>query len=303
MTTLAANPTTPGVRADAGLGVARWSAALGLVVAAALASRGAWASLASQAVGDGEASHVLLVPVILVWLVWLRRRRLALLTPRHLWVGPVVAAVGAALHVYGAEDYRFYTWQAGSVLMVVGALLSATGTEVVRRFAPAFLVLAFVVPMPRPLAMALTVPMMTGGAVATEAILQAGGADVTRAGNLLSLNGVEVTVEEACSGMRGVWGLTLVAVVFAFVTPLRTWVRAAVLLCAPLLALACNVLRLVPTVWMYGNRSDATAHAFHDVAGWAVLFVGYALLTGIVRLLEYLGVAVNRPRSGTGRAP
>jgi exosortase len=204
------------------------------------------------------------------------------------------------MHVHGAEDYRFYTWQVGAVLMVIGAFLAGVGLDVVRRFGPAFLVLVFLVPMPRQLSMLLTVPMMTGGAVATDAILSTAGIGVERSGNLLSINGVEVTVEEACAGMRGVWALTLVAVAFAFATPLRTWVRVAVLLSAPVLALVCNIIRLVPTVWVYGNSSAEAADTFHDLAGWGVLFIGYALLTGIVWLLEVVGVETRRsPTSGS----
>ncbi len=89
-------------------------------------------------------------------------------------------------------------------------------------------------------------------------------------------------------------GLTLVAVAFAFASPFQVWVRVLVLGITPLFALACNILRLVPTVWFYGNASAETADTFHDLAGWIVLFVGYMLLTGFAWLLDVMGLPVHR---------
>src|SRR5947209_2305717 len=96
------------------------------------------------------------------------------------------------------------------------------------------------------------------------------GWNVDRSGNLLSINGVDVTVAEACNGMRMVLTLFLVCYVVAFTMKLRTWVRLLILAAAPLVAIVSNVLRLVPTVWMFGHTSVAAAERFHDVSGWVM---------------------------------
>ena len=268
--------------------------AIALAVGAVWAAVDSFSSIASAAMNDSESSHLWLVPLIAAWLVFVRRERLAGYRFRGLWVGTLIAGVGAAMYLIGGQNLRFWTWHAGAVVLLVGAIVTATGVEALRKFAPAFLVLAFLAPMPPRVSTALTVPMMTGGAVATEAILTAVGEPVTRNGNLLSINDVDVTVEEACAGMRGVWALTLVAVAFAFASPYRAWVRGVVLLLTPALALGCNVIRLVPTVWAYGHLSAESADTLHDLAGWVVLFVGYFLLTGFVFCLEAAGLPVMR---------
>ena len=89
------------------------------------------------------------------------------------------------------------------------------------------------------------------------------GLDVIRNGNLLTVNGMDVAVVEACNGMRMVFTLFLASYVFAFVTPLRGYVRFLILAACPLTAVICNVIRLVPTVWMfglYGKKSGVAAH-------------------------------------------
>ena len=300
----AAPPSAPSAPSRRAFPWWTWVAAGLLVAGATWATRDALGHLLDVSITDSESSHVMLVPVIAAWLVYVRRARLGRVARRGGWVGPVVVAVGGAMYAAGAENMRYWTWHAGAVVTVVGAALAVLGTDAVRKFAPAFLVLAFLTPMPPRVGSALSVPMMDGAAWATEGVLNLAGLPVERAGNLLSVGGVEVTVEEACSGMRGVWALALVAVAFAFASPLRAWVRALVVVASPLLALVCNVIRLVPTVWAYGALDAESAHAFHDLAGWVVLFVGYGLLTGVPVALEALGLPVwrdGRGAAGDGR--
>ena len=121
---------------------------------------------------------------------------------------------------------------------------------------------------------------------------------VDRHGNQLSLNGEDVYIQEACNGMRMIITLILVSYVFAFATPLRGYVRLLVTgILSPLTAIACNVIRLVPTVWMFGRAAkdpallDA-AYRFHNTCGWVMLVVAFLLLMGVVRLLRWALVPV-----------
>jgi exosortase len=119
---------------------------------------------------------------------------------------------------------------------------------------------------------------------------------VERSGNVLSINGTEVEVVEACNGMRMVVTLFMVCYVLAFGSPLRWYVRALILLAAPLVAIGSNLVRLVATVWMYGNGATAAAGRFHDVAGWVMLGLAFLALRGTVGLLRWAMVPVSRYR-------
>src|SRR5256885_1613630 len=63
------------------------------------------------------------------------------------------------------------------------------------------------------------------------------GSPVQRAGNVLSINGHDVGIAEACNGMRMVAALGLVAFAFVFTVPMRTSVRLLILALSPLVAL------------------------------------------------------------------
>lgn len=257
----------------------------------------AWALLFQRATQDSESSHLTLVPLIAAWLVFVRRERFGGLVVRSPWVGSVLMFFGIAAFFFGSQRTMFLAYHLGAVAMISGAVLTIAGREALTKFFPAFLVLGFLTPLPPSVVNEMASPLMDIAAVATEGVLTTLSVPVERTGNLLTINGVETTVEEACAGIRGIWALTLVAVAFAFASPFKWWVRALVLLTSPLLALLCNVIRLVPTVWVYGNYSTEAADTFHDLAGWAVLFVGYMLLTGMTALMEFVGIPINRERT------
>ena len=84
---------------------------------------------------------------------------------------------------------------------------------------------------------------------------------------------------------------------FAFGTPLRPSVRAMLLVLSPVAAVVCNVIRVVPTVWLYGHYPDTVGPVFHDLSGWAMLAVAFFLLLGFVRMLRWAEVPVMQPQA------
>jgi exosortase/archaeosortase family protein len=89
--------------------------------------------------------------------------------------------------------------------------------------------------------------------------------------------------------------LLLVCWMFAFITPLRGWVRWSIILLSPAMALVCNVIRLIPTVLMYGYADRGLAGKFHDYAGWPMILVAFLILMLGVKLVESCGFEVRQP--------
>ncbi|MEM6553062.1 MAG: exosortase/archaeosortase family protein [Planctomycetota bacterium] len=263
-----------------------------LGVLAILAGFDAWADIAHIAMVDEEASQVFLTPVVLVWLLWARKRRLADAPLRLSAVGLLVIAVGAALSVYGYHSLKQSLWHGGAVLVLLGAVWTALGSRVIRIAAPAVVVLIFLIPVPGMIRQAIALPLQTWTAAAAEVGLQLVGISVGRAGNVIIYNGEQVAVAEACNGMRMIFALILVAYAYAFATPLRGWTRLTIVLLSPFAAVVCNVIRLVPTVYIYGHYRDTLAKPFHDYAGWAMLGLALAILIGLVHLLRWAQIPV-----------
>lgn len=268
--------------------------ALSLAGAGAWVTREAWGDIYAIAMADEESSHILLVPIVALWMLWGRAIRLRLCSIRPSLIGTAIVGVGWGLHWFGLNNAMQAAWHLGAVLIVIGAIVTVLGRSFLFRFFPALLVLLFLVPVPGSVRQMFAVPLQTATASVTQAIFEVAGLPIERSGNLLTINGVDVAVAEACNGMRMVFALVLVSYAFAFSLPLRHFVRAAVLVASPLAAILCNVLRLVPTIWLYGYSSKDIANQFHDIGGWLMLPVAFGLLLGIIRMLRWALIPVGR---------
>ncbi len=283
-------PAGTGRVSPAVIGVAAGAAALGGCVAGD-AVRDLW----HLGLTDAESSHVLLVPVVFAWLAAVRLGRLRACDGRGRWPGAALVVAGVALWAMG---YRYQVqafWHGGAVVLMTGSALLVLGRDVLWKFLPAFGALVFLVPVPARVRLHWSAPLERVTAELTQSVGEALGMEVGRAGNQLSTNGVAVCVAEACNGMRMAFTLMLAGYLAMFYRPLRWWVRAAVLLAIPAVSVAANVARLVPTVWVFGHYPPEAAERFHDVAGWVMLVVAFAVLTGACRLLAWVGVSVDGP--------
>ena len=264
-----------------------------LAVLGVLATKDAWLDMLSFGLKDEESSHMFLVPIVAAWLVWVRRERMRLCKPRGTWLGPLLVAAGWAISSAGYAMRGQAFWHGGAVVLVIGCVLTVLGSDVLRRFVPAFAVLVFLVPVPGSIREEL-VPLQAVTARATQAAAEMLGMYIERRGHVLAINGIDVAVAEACNGLRMVFALVLVSYAFAFSIPLRPYVRTLILLGSPVSAILCNVIRLIPTVWIYGHYSNDIAKRFHDMAGLVMLPVAFLLLMGLLRLLRWALVPVRQ---------
>jgi exosortase/archaeosortase family protein len=93
-----------------------------------------------------------------------------------------------------------------------------------------------------------------------------------------------------------VFALILVCYLFAFVNPLRGYVRFMLLVLSPVVAAVCNIIRLVPTIWVYGSFPKQFAENFHDATGWVMLIAAFLTMVGFLRLLRWAMLPVTHFR-------
>ena len=248
---------------------------------------------------DEEQSHIFLVPFIAGWLLWLRRSRLRRIRFRPSLIGPALIAAGTIGSWWGFNSGTQIAWHAGAGLVLVGVVLSMTGLEPIRQFAPVFGVLVFLLPVPGGVRQALAIPLQSLATVVTQSTLELIGVGSSRLGSILVVNGQQIAVGEACNGMRMVFAFFLVVYAFAFSVPLKLSSRLLLLAISPVVALVCNVIRLVPTSLIYGYGTAGTAEGFHDWTGWFMIPIALAALIGLLRLLRWLEFPVSSLRLAT----
>jgi exosortase len=263
-----------------------------LVLLTILVQHRAWHDIFSIAINDQDSSHILLVPMLVAWLIYVRRLRWRECRLTGRWLGPVILLLGAATSNFGVDHGMAVFWHFGSLLMAIGAVTAVLGTDIFRKFFPAFLMLMFLVPVPATIRQDITVPLEHFSALLSQQALEIVGVTVSRAGNVLIVNGVKVEIAEACDGMRMAIALMVLVATFTLSTPMNRWARAIFLILSPVVALACNIIRLVPTVWVFGKYPHAAAESFHNAAGWLMLPVAFLLFWSMLRLLRWASVPV-----------
>jgi exosortase len=259
--------------------------ALFLTAAAVVVTFDAWRSIFTLGAYSEELSYVMLAPIMILWIAGSYKSRWSKCRAKNGWVGLLILAAGWAIFAYGflADPV---IWRAGAVVTSVGAFIAATGSDVLKKFLPVFGACIFLIPINPNGRYHLAQPLEVTTAQATQSACDLLGITVERSGNLLSINGVDVTVAEACNGMRMVITLFLVCYLVAFTSPLRPVARILLLAASPLVAIIANVVRLVPTVWLFGHATKETAESFHTAAGWGMIILSFLILMGLSRFIQ-----------------
>ncbi len=256
----------------------------------------AWQDILSQATRRADAGYILLAVPVAIYLFWMRRSRLRFVRCRPSLWGTLVTLVGLGLTWYGDEVDMHVARHLGALTTFTGAIIAMTGLEVLRQFAAVFLALLFLLPVPGGVRHAIAIPLQNAAATFTHDMLELIGVASEQKGASLVIRGTPIAVGEACDGMRMVFAMGLVVFAFVFSVAFRPMTRLLLLLLSPLIALVCNILRLVPTALVYGFATPETAAHVHDVFGWLMLPAALAMLFGVVRLLTWLDLPVYRWR-------
>jgi exosortase len=281
-----------------------------LSLPAALKPRGGWGALLRPARTDrwtlwhaGAACFMALLGMVATFdawrdmyscMVWVRRYRFRQCRPTGTSLGVIIALAGWIIHEYGYYRGTQSLWHGGAIVVVIGCAMSVLGKHMLFRFFPAIAVLVFLIPVPGLIRQKIALPLETWTAQISQHAFDFVGIAVERSGNLLRINGRAVNIAEACNGLRMVFALILICYAFCFALPLRNSVRFVLLAASPLATIFCNVVRILPTVWIDGYYSKRFGEVFHDYSGWLMLPISFLMLLGIIRVLRWAMIPVMR---------
>ncbi len=290
------------LREDKRFRVALWAGAAGLLLAAL-----AWAywpiivRLAGDLSHDDNYSIGQLVPPVALYLVWRQRAALRQCDLAPCWWGIGAMLLVLAVRLYGllflfesAERYSL-------ILMVAAVSLLVAGWQATRRLAWVFVFLFLTVPLPGRLHNMISGPLQNQATASAAFLLDLIGATVVRAGNVITVNGTDVAVAEACSGLHMLTAFIVVAATLAFLIKRPPWQKAVIVASSIPIAIACNLLRLVVTAELFSHVSSQVAETFfHDFAGFAMMPVAVVMLGGELWLMKRLVIADPVPGLAAG---
>jgi len=123
-------------------------------------------------------------------------------------------------------------------------------------------------------------------AVVTEELFRAAGYGVVREGTFVAIDGIRMSVEEACSGLKQFHWLLFLGVVLAVRSHLQTRPFALVLALLPAAAWLANTSRVVfITAAGLGFGTDFASGLFHTAGGLLVMGIMFLAVRTLVRSL------------------
>ncbi len=242
-----------------------------------------FADLARGAWRDEAHAHGPLILAISAALAWRARAAFtaadAVPAPR---AGGALLAFGLALWLLGRTQ-SLVPFEAGSLIPVAaGLVLVAGGRTALARLAFPLAFLLFYVPLPGFVLDQATAPLKALVSAVAAPLLGAAGYSVERSGVVLSVNGHEMLVADACSGLNSISSLLAMGLLYSHLTRASA-LRMALLAAAVLpIAIAANILRVIVLAAATVHLGPEAAQGWiHDAAGFGVFVVSLLLLVAL----------------------
>lgn len=230
--------------------------------------------------------HCFFIPVIAVFLIYLKRRTLSL-TPDKLERWNIVLFVsGLILLLIGNFFSIFYLSQL-SFLVTLGGLLSFVwGSTLLKAVAFPIGYLVFMFPISSKLYNQLSLPLQFLITQYSERLISLAKIPVFREGYILYLPHMKIAVVEDCSGIRSIMVITALATLLAYLYLKNNWVRLILVLLSFPIIIFSNLLRVSLTGVMATIISPEVAKGFlHNISGIFVFLV--ALLSIMLMIKAY----------------
>jgi exosortase len=234
-----------------------------------------------------QFSYGLLIPPIAAFLIWKRKDKLNTAFLSWWTPGFLVAGIGCGLQILASRSGTLLLSGIAFVAMLVGITAFLWGLGILKICAGPLALLILMVPLPSYAVGQVTWYLQSMASTVSANILERLGVPVFQDGNLLRLPNYVLEVKQACSGSNSILSLIALALVIGLHREEKCWKRVILVLVAPVLAIAANVIRIVGTgliARQWGNL--AANESLHTGWGVAVFLLGVLGLLGIHNLLR-----------------
>lgn len=248
-------------------------------------------ALARYALTDENASHILIVPFLVAWLLYLNRERMThasfdLKTASVIAIPAVILAAAVAFGFAG-QDLALLGWILSFVLLLISGFIAIFGVRCFRSDWFPFAMLGFLVPFPEPLLNRLIYVLQAGSADVAEQIFDWTGVPALRDGFIFHLPRLSIEVAQECSGIRSSIALLILALLVAHFSFSKFWKKAVFLIAGLLMMIVKNGVRIATlTILATYVNPDFLFGRLHREGGVVFFMIGLALLVPVYWLLR-----------------
>ena len=238
-------------------------------------------------VKDTYYSHGFLIPLISLYIIWLKRDALSKIkiTPSNIgWAfflsGILIHTISAFLRIYFSSGFSL-------ILVLIGLVLLFLGKNLLKQLMFPILFLIFMLPLPLVTIANISFRLKIFAAKISTFIVNQLGIPAIREGSVIKTANSYLIVEDPCSGIRSLIALIALGALMAYFSNLSKPKRVILFLSSIPIAICTNVIRIVALSLaseMYGQK--LATGAFHTTMGILVFVFAFLGLLLVGKLLE-----------------
>ena len=231
---------------------------------------------------EPDYGHGWLVIPLALFLLYQRSDTFPGISPTVSWAGLSLVILAFAMRVVGRLAYADFLDAYSVMPLIAGAVWCLLGVRAMLWALPAIGFLFFAVPLPYAAETMLSWRLQGVATELSTFFLRAFGQPAVAEGHVIWLGQERLSVEEACSGLRIFVGMAAFAYFWVVLCD-RSWTDRLVVAAAALpLAIFVNAARIVAIGLFYQlSESEGMRRYIHDLSGYGMIFVSFALLGGV----------------------
>ncbi|MDA8133614.1 MAG: EpsI family protein [Desulfobacteraceae bacterium] len=244
---------------------------------------------------NDDYSYGLLIPLISLYFLWEKKNILMSVPIRPFWPALPVLILFVLVSIYGILGSSGHISRPALPVLIVLFALFCFGWDLFKKAALPLCFLAFMIPLPAVLDRTVGVYLKSISSELGGLFLRVLGYSVHVSGNVIDLGVTQLQVVDACSGLRFLFPLIALGVVYGYFFERVLWKRVACVLITLPIAILTNVLRIgIAGILTYNFGSGMAEGFFHDFQGWAIFMVSLVFLFIFSRFLRLFPTKTSR---------
>jgi exosortase D (VPLPA-CTERM-specific) len=245
-----------------------------------------------------DYSHCALVPLVVLYLLWEKRREIAATPSEPSWTGLVPFGIGVCFFWIGELGGEYFTLYMSFWFAVVGLIWLHLGWAKIKTIWFSLVMILAMFPFPNFINTRITFQLRLVSSKLGVWMLHLYGMSAYREGNVIDLGFTQLQVVDACSGLRYVMPLMVLSLLLAYWFRAHWWKRTFLFLSSIPLAIFVNSFRIAATGVLYSMFGAQVAEGFfHGFSGWLIFMFAIPCLLlemWLLRQFHYPFLALHK---------
>lgn len=226
-----------------------------------------------------EYNHGYLIPVVALYLLWLRAEQLNKIRLAGSWTGPLIIVLALFFFVLGELSSIYQVIEYGFLLALLGIIMGTVGWQGFKIIWVPFVYLIFMIPLPEFIYQGLSSELQLISSQLGVAVIRFFGISVFLEGNVIDLGVYQLQVAEACNGLRYLFPLMSFGFLCAAIYQGAIWQKVFIFVSTVPITIIMNSFRIGVIGVLVENFGIEQAEGFlHLFEGWIVFMACVGLL-------------------------